>query len=260
MHPDHLTAAALAFWSYDEENCVDKINRAFRGRLRPHFVKSPDGSHFYGMVSDPDTGTAWIVSRGTDGDTPAGNARSWLYNANVFTGRDGMHNGFQERANIVFDRFKSDLPRFYRVVFVGHSQGAAVSQILAKLACENLSSDKTIDFIVFAAPPPGNRVFAATLMPYFINRQLTGVRWIMPGDPIATPLLRNEKSWLFNGVDNGEERMLPDLIQYKIGPAEVAMHSCRIYTTAMMLQMALDGGHTDTQYEFMGQVFRWCAN
>jgi len=259
MNSEHIRAAAFAFWSYDEEHCVDKINEAFKGKLKPHFFKNPDGSHFYGYVTDAKTGTVYGVNRGTDGDDRAGNLHSWLYNANVFTGRDGMHNGFEKRGNIVFDTVKPVLPRFRRVVWTGQSQGASVSQITAKLSCENLSADKPIEFVVFAAPPPGNRTFADTMTPYFVSGRLIGTRYTMPGDPIASKVLRNPNSCILNGVDNGSEIVLPDLIQYRIGPAETVNHSCRMYAAGMLMQMALDGARDD-EYELMGKIFKWCVN
>lgn len=265
MKQTHLNAAALSFISYDETHAIDKILSLWNGDMQPHFVKNADGSHFFGLAVHVPTKIAYVVSRGTDGDDRKGELRSWLNNANVFTGADGMHNGFQVLANTVFNKFKEQLPDYKNIVCCGHSQGAGVSQIVAKLCMENLSKEKQIDFAVFATPPAGKKEFADCMQRHFATGRLTGTRYTLPGDPIASKALRNKKSWICNGVDTGTEVLLPDLISYDIGVAELVNHSCRMYTTALLMQCAKEAAAAKEvkpigEMAFLGNVFKMCIN
>ncbi|MCK9428854.1 MAG: hypothetical protein M0R17_02435 [Candidatus Omnitrophica bacterium] len=259
MNQITLKSSFFSFLSYDEKNVQDKIHKTFKDH-KTHFIKNEDGSHFFGLIIDNINKIAYLVNRGTDGDNNLGNLHSWLYDANLFTGSDGMHNGFQKLANKVFDQFKDILVNYKTIVCCGHSQGSGVAQILAKLCCENLSKDKKIKLIVFAAPPSGNYTFKEIVQKFIDNGQLEVERYIMPGDPIASKKLRNKKSILLNGEDVGPDSWLPDIIQTKLGPFEAINHSCKVYVVGLILELLKSDIETLEDLNFLGCLFRNCVN
>lgn len=254
-----LKSMFFSFLSYKEDKIQDYIHEFFPNHTT-HFIKSPDGSYFYGLVTDEKNNIAYLVKRGTDGDTKIGNLHSWLHDFNISVGNDGMHNGFQKLANESFDRFKDRLVNYKTVICCGHSQGAGTAQIDAKLCCENLSKDKKIKCIIFAAPPAGNKVFTNIMKSYIKTKQLEVTCIGMPGDPITSSLLRNPKIQMLDGSDIVDTTFLQDLIIFKIGPFDTVNHSCKMYCAGKLMQMAIDKTYSKEDFEFVGEIFKRCEN
>lgn len=254
-----LKAWFFSALSYDEDKVQDYIHEFFPNHTT-HFIKNEDGSHFYGLVTDEKTKTAYIVSRGTDGDNFFGNMHSWLHDFDIFNGEDGTHNGFQKLGDIVFNQFKDRLPNYKTIVCCGHSQGGGVSQRLGQLCCRHLSKEKTIRLELFSSPPFFNKVAIDEINGFLDSGRMQCNRWYMPGDPVSSKFLRDQKHILLNWIDIGIDNKLPDLIQYNISIADTVNHSCKMVTAGIIMQCAIQKIVIAEYYHLLGEIFKRCVN
>ncbi len=255
---------SLAALSYDEDNIIDNIKELFP-KFKPHFkANNEHKSHFYGVVIDEENKRCFVVSRGTDGDkTLRGNLASWSYNANIIAGPDGVHNGFQKLGNDVINNqeFKNYFYKYNnRVIACGHSQGSGCSQYILCLLAENFPSVKEIKGYVFAAPPSGNQIFANRFKALEESGRISLDRYVTNRDPITSKFLRNTDSLLLNGVDVGNEIILPEMIKYDLKLANVLNHSTAIYNSGLMLLCSNDPKYTLEDLQMLGKVGKKIIN
>ena len=251
----------LSALSYDEVNIVEYATTLFGKGFNADFQGTKNGSHFYGIVIDKKEGRAWIVNRGTDGYNKRGNLRSWVrYNANIFTGSDGVHNGFQRLGDRSFDNIKHYLWDINTVFCVGHSQGSAVAPYQACLCVENITSIKHVHFDLFANPPTGNKMFKRRVVKHFKGGKMSGDRYVNKDDIISSPLLRKKNSILLNGVDVGNEIKLPIFMRHKTLSTPFINHSCTTYNFLMFMLYAKMGYHHTEDYELLVKVHDLIVN
>lgn len=231
----------LSAISYDEARISQIVSELFRG-FKSRFWSHKRLSHFYGVVYDEKTGRIWDVNRGTDGDGPIGNLWSWLYDIDVFKGREGVNKGFKRLGDTSFNNVKQYLKHFQTIIHTGHSQGAGVAPYKACLSIENLWLYERVYFLTFAPPPTGNGVFAKRVNEYIAEGILSGTLFINPGDPIASKNLRDEDAVLLNGVDVGNLAILPDINLHDRGPLALLNHSCGQYHASYGLFIEEDAG------------------
>jgi hypothetical protein len=236
---------------YDEARIAEYVTGILR--MKCHFFANSDGSEFFGIVIDEKTGRAWIVYRGTDGYTKLGNLHSWVTNFRIRAGDDGVADGFQDCGDEAFDKVKNYLYHVDVVINTGHSRGSGVSPYEACLCVENMPHLTRVHVDAFANPPTGNQIFADRFNGHVGAGKLTGVRRVLPGDPIATELLRLDIPPV-NGVDVGLLTELPKLIQYSIGPAGAVNHSCRMYNASIGVELSNDPGATIEDHRMIGII------
>lgn len=253
MYETLIASWALAALSYDEDKVADHIRELFP-EMCLHFKSTKNGCHFYGVAMDDRSGTIYIVNRGTDGYTPAGNFRSWMRNLRLLTGEDGVHNGFQEAGNRVIDDFKMYLYKYETCVVCGHSQGAGVAQYELCLLAEYFPNLKTIHGDIFAAPPAFDNVGKARFDAHVADGRLSLDRYVTKGDPIDSNILRNPRSFLLGGCDVGREIELPTIIGYDLKIANVVKHSTRVYNAGLMQMCAADWSYKDADLRMLGMI------
>lgn len=242
---------ALAALSYDEAKIITHILELFNFRCKFQYDKN--GKHFYGIALDDDNGRIYIVNRGTDGFNKIGNFESWMVNANMSTSGDGVHDGFQKAGDKVIDEFKNYIYNYDECFICGHSQGSGVTPYEACLVAENFKNIKKIHCDLFAAPPTGNQLFKDR---FDSHGNITCDRYITKGDPIYTPLFRNNYIDILAGKDVGTPIELPTIIGYDLKLANVVKHSSRIYNAGLMLRYAQnkDLGATMEDINMLGVV------
>jgi hypothetical protein len=247
----------LAALIYDEKKITEYVTSILR--LKCHFYGTDDGSEFFGAVVDDDNGVVYLPYRGTDGYTPEGNLKSWANDLNILAGSDGVADGFQECGNMAFDRFKHYLYHVDDVVLQGHSKGGGVVPYEACLCAENISTLNNVRFDVFANPPTGNMTFYNRVAAHEASGRLSGTRTVLPGDPLASSVLRGTVPPL-DGVDVGRLIELPRLIRYKIGPAGAVNHSCTLYNAAIAIKLSNDPTTTFDEFRLVGMIHKLLVN
>jgi hypothetical protein len=235
---------ALASLSYRERDVLPLIMAIFKG-FKGRFWSYNTGSQFHGLIYDSTQGRIWQINRGTDGDGRIGKIKSWLYDLNIFTGKDGVHNGFQKLGDRAFNETKEYLIDFDTIIHTGHSQGAGVAPYVACLSAENLKGYESIFFHTFAPPPTGTSIFAARMNEHIENGNIEGTLFINPDDPIASKNLRDADSLLLDGVDVGNLAILPDVNLYdRRLTRKLLNHSCAQYNASYSLWLAKTVGAT----------------
>lgn len=242
---DSILSWALAALSYDEKNMPDHIAHFFPG-CRFHLKYTENGSHFYGIVIDNNTGLARVFNRGTDAFNFVGKLQAWWTNLNHSTSGDGVYDGFQKTGDTVFNEFKKYLYDVDHAVFSGHSQGGLCSYVSC-LAVENINL-KTVHFDPFATPPIGDEMYAKRVQDHIDNKSITkknpdcyfsGNNFVNSGDIIATKFLR-EPMWPFKaGVDVGTKIDLGKGIRQDVGKIDdLINHSPAVYNWMMLQKIA----------------------
>ena len=250
---------ALSALSYDENNVQRRISQLFPP-FKTHFWSHNHGSHFHGVVMDRENDRAWHVHRGTDGDNGYGEFLSWLYDANMFFGPDGTHNGFCRLAHTAFDEAKGYLEDYNYLYECGHSQGSGVAPIDSCLCVENLTF-KHVQCDLFAAPPCFKLIGAVRFNKHMADGKLSCTRYVNPNDPVASSILRNGKSMLLNGVDVGEEVILADITPQRLGPIEVLNHSCAQYNAAYMIHLINNCNSVPVlDIKLLAEINEWIVN
>lgn len=234
-------ALALSTLSYDEENCQNIINNLFPKSVN-RFWSFDNGAQFFGFVYE-DEDTIFQVNRGTDGNTWFSNLHSWFYNVNIFTGPDGVHNGFEFLGNRVFNTVKKYLPRFKNIYFTGHSQGGSITPYLACLTVENINTINNVYFIGFETAPCFNKYGISRIQKH--EGKIHGTLFATPGDPIN----------VVGGVDAVSITMMPDIVLHNLSIAEAINHSpmLNIYSYMRYLHDKVKLKHP-TDYMFLLDV------
>lgn len=235
-----ITSWMLSALSYDEDNIVSNVYD-FLPHVKCRFRKTKNGDHFYGIVVDDKTGKFWIVNRGTDGDNFYGKFKSWCRNLRVLTSGDGIQNGFQDAGDRIIEEYKNIICNYDAGFVCGHSQGAGVAQYQLCLLTENFPNVKTIHGDVFAAPPTFNKIGFERFKKCLRTGKMSLDRYVVSGDPIDSGFFRNKNSLIFNGVDVGNEILLPEIIGYDLKVANVIKHSPRIYNAGLIIKALNDG-------------------
>lgn len=248
-----VTSWALSALSYDEKGITKRIKTLFP-HLKPRFKHDHNGSHFYGAVADDINGVLYIVNRGTDGFNHLGRFKSWARNLRLLTSGDGVHNGFQDAGNRVVDDFKNGIYNYETVVACGHSQGAGITQYILCILAENFSNLRCIHGDVFASPPTFNITSKKRFLAHSKKGAITLDRYLVDGDPIDSEILRNQKGAFLKGVDVGNEIILPTIVMYDLGLANVIKHSCRIYNAGLLQMCAADDRFTHDELKILAAV------
>jgi len=103
----------------------------------------------------------------------------------TFVGVGKVHKGWNKKSKLILSKIRDVIKVFkdYRILFAGHSSGAAVSSILAasfyKLNIPNVKPD--IEVLAFASPRPGTRKFGEAVM-QLIPRS---VSYVNGNDPVT---------------------------------------------------------------------------
>ena len=238
MNESMILSTGLAVLSYDEDNIKNHIDYLFRDSKIANKVpdykfeaeKGPRSYYFYGIVTDKNTSTAYPFVRGTDGDDPIGNARSWLTNLRITTGDNDIQNGFEEEGNRWFDKYKTILYRVSNIWTSGQSQGAAVQQYIAKLCYENLSEDKSI-FSIGISVPPWCRENTRIIINNFSRERFNAIAYYHESDPVCGSAIYLQASACHIG--QWIKLNCPD--RYGIGGINPVTHSCKMYIASLII-------------------------
>jgi hypothetical protein len=250
---------ALSALSYDEDKVQTYIMELFSS-FRTHFWSHDRGAQFHGVVIDEREGRIFHVHRGTDGFDKIGNLRSWLTDLRIFTGDDGVHNGFQRYGDRAFDEAKRYLENYNDIFITGHSQGSGVGQYDCCLCVENLTLSH-VEANLFAVPPCFNQTGADRFNAHLRSGLLSCNRFVNPNDPIAASWLRNKHALVLNGCDVGKEIVLPDITLFDLGPVEFLNHSCAQYNASYGLWLAQGLQHKHIyDYLLLGKIAKWLVN
>jgi hypothetical protein len=246
---------AMSALSYDEAGMPGHVADLIP-KWKYHFIKSPHGAHYFGLLLSPDTKTAIIVNRGTDGDDLAGKVVSWANDLNFKTGDNDIVDGFEGLGNIVFNEFKEILYETNIVGICGHSQGAATAQYESKLCFENLSSDKLIVCHSFATPPWCREKTSALMQNHQATNRLIITQHSHKRDPVCA-----EAIYRFTRTSRiGYNNILPCPLDYEVGPVDAAYHSCRLYNASILIYGINNNLFTPEDIVMLGEVHKRCVN
>lgn len=235
-----IRAWGLAALIYTKKNASDTTfmdcTRSLFG-LKVYEKFDSTGSLLYACAIDEKTGELHIVNRGTAGFGWWGNLMSWCRNANIPTGRDGIHNGFGAASEHIIESFEHQIKDAETVRIQGQSQGAGLTIVESYLIAERFKNVKKIIANAFACPPVFDKKGAAAIMPYIDSGIIELTRWNGHGDPIDSEVLRNEHSIFLDGVDVGNEITLHPIIKFESTPSLHLIQHSNAITNASLMQM-----------------------
>jgi hypothetical protein len=213
---------------YDEEAFTDRARDLFG--FISHCFRGPSGRYFYAAVLS-DSGTLWVVFRGTDGDGFIGRALSWLCtNLRISINSKGYHKGFYKIASDAMTALSWYI-RSARVIYVcGHSQGGGSTVPFTAIVSRMYRSIRELTYLqadIFAGPPAVNEKGQAEMNSFISARVCKIFNWQQPGDPILAKRLRAKRGPLA-GRDVGEVIQLPNMIPDHT-PQDLASHSPSVY-------------------------------
>lgn len=195
------------------------------------------GSLLYACATDEKTGDLYIINRGTAGFGFWGNIMSWCRNANIPTGRDGIHNGFGAASEHIIKSFEHQIKDAEAVRVQGQSQGAGLTIVESLHIAERFDNVKKIIANAFACPPVFDKKGAASIMPYIQSGKIDLTRWNGHGDPIDSEVLRNDKTIFLDGVDVGDEVTLHQIVKFESTPSLHLIQHSNSITNASLMQM-----------------------
>lgn len=197
--PEQMT---LALTCYNEDRFESICKEMFPLAV---FHKRKTDTEFFGWL-DHGNRTASVWMEGTHGKGLINQIIAWAGNL-MASDNDGNNqaDGFQAIAGMIDTLIGEKLAgSFDTIYFFGHSRACAVLAILALLLLKRNTKLK-ISGRVFCPPTAGNREFAKG----FNSAVPDWIFYRMKGDLINSKLMRNEKSEMLDGVDNGLARDLP---------------------------------------------------
>lgn len=244
---------------YDEYGCEEKIRSVFPD-FKVHMEGDEGETFFHGVVLDRKNSTAYAVHRGTDGATFWDNMKSWGNNIhNIFTGENGIGDGAEKLSKMWFDTFKPYLYDYNYWYHIGHSKAAMNCQATALMHCQNMSPVQEIYCYPFSTFPVFKDPAASEVRSFIDDGLLNMISTIMPGDPAGSDIFRDT----LGGIDIVEPRQMPDLIDYKIGPADWVNHSPKMITAGLLVELAQSktpDPDKNTKIELLGKTFQYCVN
>lgn len=254
-----IVSWGLAALSYNEDHIIDYVRELFG--LKVYCKHDKNGSLFYGCAVDETTGRLNIFNRGTDGFNAIGNAKSWVRNARLITGRDGIHNGFFDASAKVFESFLHQICDAETVIISGQSQGAALTTVESYIIASEVKSVKAIRGHAFACPPAFNKHGAERFKPYLDSNRVTLTRYNTTGDPVDSDALRDDDSLLRDGVDVGDEIELFPIIKFKC-PISMRLirHSNAITNAALMQMEAMKDNPSIEDIRLLGEIGKRIIN
>lgn len=249
---------AILMYRDDAEEKIHELFKDIKSRIWTHH----HGSHKHGLFFDEDRNRVFSIERGTSGNNLLGKLMSWGTDFRVISGKDEIHNGFENYGNRSFDLEKKHLENYHQIILGGHSQGSGTQQYKACLCCENLNmKSKHVNADLFAVPPASKGNGTKRIKNHIDSGKLSMELWNNPGDPIGSDVLRDEGSFLLNGEYPVKPNMLPDPITQDLGPLEVLAHSGRAYisTYNAFLGSVLNYEHC-IDYILLGIAHRLAVN